>query len=170
MALTSIVMLAGCGMMPVASTLSNQTSLTAKQSTQSAYNQGIEKAYVIFGKKSVTRETPSGTTPSPTFYLGLCRGLLYGAQICNNGLGGASYDVEAYRQFVYMNQKAMEETLKFLKKSPEIETKYQKAIGILEGGIETINSIHGSYNVHQWQSFNDSASSILNKALDALSN
>jgi hypothetical protein len=110
--------------------------------------------------------TPAGTDPF-SFQLGYATGLLQGGLNAYNRING-SFDVYQWKMFAYMVENAEKDALAALRADSNLAMKAAVPAGILEGGIRSFDSINGSFDVYQWQSFADSNRNVLKSALTAL--
>jgi hypothetical protein len=125
--------------------------------------QGLDKPG---GAADTPVQTPAGTDPY-SFQLGYATGLLQGGLNAYNRING-SFDVYQWKNFAYMVESAEKDALTALQADPNLATKAAVPVGILQGGIRSFESINGSFDVYQWQSFADSNRNVLKSALAAL--
>ncbi|HEY9854683.1 MAG TPA: hypothetical protein V6D05_03015 [Stenomitos sp.] len=98
---------------------------------------------------------------------GYAVGLIQGALNAYARIDG-TFDVGQWKSFAFMNRDAMADALRALQKNPEVAAKQTVAIGILQGGLASFDSIKGSFKAAQWAAFADSNKSVLSTALAAL--
>lgn len=185
-AVSAALFLAGCGThaVPTAGT-SAAAALQAeskkkatKKVDQKAFQAGVKAATTHLAqppRQGVTKPgdatggavaTPAGTDPY-SFQLGYATGLLQGGLNAYNRIDG-SFDVYQWKNFAYMVEGAEKDALAALQADPILSTKAAVAVGTLQGGIRSFESINGSFDVYQWQSFADSNRNVLKSALAAL--
>ncbi|MDB5096821.1 MAG: hypothetical protein JWM80_1242 [Cyanobacteria bacterium RYN_339] len=183
---TVALVLAGCGThaAPTAGTTATAAlqaqakKKTTKKIDKAAFDAGVAAANARINqapRQGVTKPgdaadtpvaTPVGTEPF-SFQLGYATGLLQGGLNAYNRING-SFDVYQWKMFAYMVENAEKDALSALRSDSTLATKAAVPAGILEGGIRSFDSINGSFDVYQWQSFADSNRNVLKSALGAL--
>lgn len=180
-------LLAGCGAHPMptaggalASALQAQSKKKSPKSNPGRIDTRSYQAGIEAGKaraKAPVRQglTPPGaaaaTTPNGmdklSYECGFAVGELQGALNAYSRIDG-SFDVYQWKSFAYMLQSAMTDAQTVLSSDPQLTAKCGVALGILTGGIQSFNSINGSFDVNQWQSFADANRNVLQNALQSL--
>ena len=123
----------------------------------------------VFGGDNFTRTTvpPVGTHDREVFDLGEVRGQLRASVAAYDRIKG-SFDVYQWHAFADLNYGAMQDALASLKADPAVAARYALTVGFLEGGIQSYEAIHGSFDVYQWHAFSDMNRRVIGQALAAL--
>lgn len=176
-ALVMTLTLAGCGVNPGSlaptSTASGQLAALKKGEANPSYEAGVSaglvKAAEFHKTKAPARgiRIPQGEIDQPAYDRGYVVGLLQGSINSYNRIAG-EFEAAEWAAFAKMNYEAMKDALRVLKANKELETKYGKAEGILEGGISSYDTISGSFDASEWKQFANANHEILKRALDAM--
>ena len=129
-----------------------------KQALESGLTAGMSKATNLYRTQDAS---------NVSYDYGYAVGLIQGSLNAFNRING-SFGASEWKSFSYMNRKAMEDALNALQKNPELASKQGVAIGMLQGGIASFDSIRGTFDTAQWKAFAYSNERVLKNALSAL--
>lgn len=129
-----------------------------KQAFESGLSAGMSKAKTIYRTQN---------TNNVSYDYGYAVGLIQGSLNSFARING-SFNVSEWRSLTYMNRKAMEDALNALQKNPELASKQAVAIGMLQGGISSFDSISGTFGTAQWKAFAYSNERVLKNVLAEL--
>lgn len=168
-----VAMLSGCGApqgmvgTPVNTAVSQDShaafaAKSFKKFDRASFDQGLKA-----GQEQVASYRTMAAADPLSYDYGYVVGLLRGS-IASFGRISGSFDTAQWKSFAYMNRKAMTDALESLQKNPELAAKYGVTVGILLGGIDSFDSIHGSFDSAQWKEFAYSNERVLKRAYDSL--
>lgn len=165
-------LLAGCGspsgmVAPDFGASQNATLIAGASKKVAGLNKQAFEAGLTAGMSKATTLYRTQDASNVSYDYGYAVGLIQGSLNAFNRING-SFGVSEWKSFTYMNRKAMEDALNALQKNPELASKQGVAIGILQGGIASFDSIQGTFGTAQWKAFAYSNERVLKNALSAL--